>query len=131
MRLLLDTHLALWWITGNPATPATARSLIEDPSNLICVSAVSVWEIAIKFARPKGLPDDMPISGSQALDAFVAAGFEWVPVLPEHAAAVDRLPPVHKDPFDRLLIAQALTEPLRLMTRDDRLAAYGSMVMTV
>ena len=130
MRLLLDTHLALWSV-NDPARLASGERRLIEASERVIVSAVSVWEIAIKHARPKGRPDDMPLSGHEALDDFIRAGFTLLPVTAAHAAAVDDLPPLHGDPFDRMLLAQALTEPLRLLTRDVRLAEYGALVTVV
>ena len=129
MRLLLDTHVALWAIDGNPRLSAPIRALIMDETNEVAVSAVSLWEIAIKFARAKGRPNDMPFSGTQALAHFKDAGFALQSVSPEHAVAVDRLPRLHDDPFDRLLVAQALSEPLRLITHDAQIAAYSDSVI--
>lgn len=126
MNLLLDTHMALWAITDSPRLPAKARKLIAAPENEVFVSAASVWEIAIKHGLGRG---DMPISGEVALGYFRAAGYRLLPVLPEHAAAVESLPPLHTDPFDRLLAAQAITEPLRLLTHDATLARYSDTVL--
>lgn len=128
MRLLLDTHIALWAIADSPRLPARERALILDPGNDVVVSAASVWEIAIKHALGRG---DMPLSGAQAVEYFSQAGYEWLPVLPGHAAAIGNLPAHHADPFDRLLIAQALTEPLRLLTHDAVLARYSAAVILI
>ncbi len=125
MRLLLDTHIALWAITGDRRLSANACALILDTENEVIVSAASVWEIAIKHALARGRPDDMPVSGSQALNAFTAAGYAMLPISPAHAAAIEQLPRLHDDPFDRMLLAQAITEPLRLLTSDARVLAYG------
>ena len=126
MRLLLDTHIALWALTDDPRLSARARSLIEDPANQVLVSAATVWEIAIKHALAR---TDMPISGAEALDWFRLAGYDLLPISPEHAAAVERLPNHHRDPFDRLLVAQAQTEPLRLLRRDPLVIRYGEAVL--
>ena len=128
MKLLLDTHIALWAIADSPRLPPQARAAITEPANILYVSAASVWEIAIKHGLGR---ERMPVSGPEALHWFRAAGFEWLPVLPEHAAAVAALPPHHADPFDRLLVAQARHEPLRLLTHDQALAAYGELVWVV
>ena len=100
-----------------------ARRLIDDPDNQIVVSIASIWEIAIKHALPRGGPNDMPISGAMALAYFRDAGFELLDIAPPHAAAIETLAPLHADPFDRMLVAQALTTPLRLLTHDSRIAA--------
>jgi PIN domain nuclease of toxin-antitoxin system len=131
VRLLLDTHIALWAISDDARLPAEARTLIADPDNDVLVSAASIWEIAIKHALARGGPNDMPISGRQALKHFQAAGYETLAVTAAHAASVDRVPPKHSDPFDRLLVAQALAEPLHLLTHDAQLAQYGDTVMLV
>jgi PIN domain nuclease of toxin-antitoxin system len=126
--LLLDTHVALWALTDDPRLSQRARALIEDPANDVLVSAASVWEIAIKHALGRG---DMPISGDQALDWFRRAGYQLLPIAPEHAAAVEHLPDHHRDPFDRLLVSQAIAEPLRLLTHDPLVIRYGDVVIAV
>lgn len=131
MRVLLDTHIALWAIADDPKLPARARMLIVDKDNVIVVSAASVWEIAIKHALARGGPNDMPLSGVKALEYFQKAGYEMLAVTAEHAAAVERLRPHHMDAFDRLLVAQALAEPLRLLTRDKHVASYSDTVILV
>lgn len=128
MRLLLDTHVALWAITDSPQLPAKGRKLILDAGNEIFVSAASVWEIAIKHGLGRG---NMPISGSDALLYFREAGYELLSVSAEHAAQVENLPPHHADPFDRILIAQALLEPLRLMTHDAAFARYDAPILLI
>lgn len=129
MRLLLDTHIALWAIADDPKMPVKARALIADTENTISVSAASVWEIAIKHSlgRAKG----MPLSGTQALTYFREAGYDLLPVTAAHAAGVERLKPHHADPFDRLLIAQALAEPLTLLTHDKQVADYSEAIVLV
>jgi PIN domain nuclease of toxin-antitoxin system len=128
VNLLLDTHIALWAIADSPRLPARARELILAPGNTTWVSAASVWEIAIKHSLGRG---DMPVSGAQALAYFEASGFQLLAVSGEHAAAVGELPAHHADPFDRMLAAQALTEPLRLLTHDATLARYSDTVILV
>ena len=128
MRLLLDTQIALWALTGSARLGSLAQSLIEDPANEIYVSTASVWEIAIKYALKRG---DMPISGARAAELFAQAGYRELPVAWRHAAMVDSLPSLHNDPFDRILIAQSLTEPMRLLSRDAIVASYGAMVTPV
>ena len=128
MNLLLDTHVALWAVLTPGRLSPIARDRISDPAIDILVSSASIWEIAIKHRLKRGRADDMPLSGKDAAAAFRDAGYLILPVTAAHAAAVDDLPPLHADPFDRMLVAQALTEPLRLLTRDARLAAYGALV---
>ena len=125
MRLLLDTHTALWAISDDPRLTAKARDLIFDPANDPVVSVVSVWEIAIKHALSRPSPARVPISAARALGYFMDAGYRVLPVTAEHALAVEGLPLIHADPFDRLLVAQALVEPLRLLTHDDTVARYS------
>jgi PIN domain nuclease of toxin-antitoxin system len=131
VRLLLDTHIALWAIADHPNLSAKARRLIDDPDNQIVVSVASIWEIAIKHSLARGGPNDMPISGQDALGYFRDAGFELLDIAPAHAAAIETLPRVHADPFDRMLVAQALTTPLRLLTHDHRLTNYSDTVIAV
>ena len=131
MRLLLDTHIAIWAIGKVARLPPLARDLILDPANSVAVSAVSIWEITIKHAFDRGRPNDIAISGATALGYFRDAGFEIIPILPEHAIAVADLPSLHKDPFDRLLVAQAKVETLQILTSDKIVAAYGGMVTLV
>jgi PIN domain nuclease of toxin-antitoxin system len=126
--LLLDTHIALWALTDSPRLGDRARRLILSPANRVTVSAASVWEIAIKHALGRG---DMPISGQDAIGYFEQAGYELLPVMPVHAATVEDLPAHHQDPFDRLLIAQTLAEPLRLVTRDPIFVRYSDTVIQV
>lgn len=128
MNLLLDTHVALWAITDHPRLSAGARELILAPRAVVWVSAVSVWEVAIKHALGCG---DMPVSGQEALQYFRQAGYRFLAVEPEHAAAVENLPAHHQDPFDRLLVAQALVEPMRLMTHDATVARYSDTIIEV
>jgi len=95
------------------------------------VSAASIWEIAIKHALARRKPNTMPLSGTMALGYFQKAGYEMLAVTSGHAAAVERLKAHHTDPFDRLLVAQALSEPLRLLTHDRQLADYSDSVILV
>ena len=125
MRLLLDTHVLLWTLADDPRLRRNARAAIESASE-IHFSVASCWEIAIK-------------AGIGRLDADVAeirrvakqCGFIELPVLGEHVEALQGLKPLHRDPFDRLLVAQALTEPLRLLTHDPQVARYGDTIVEV
>lgn len=128
MNILLDTHIALWAIADSPALPNKARELISTPRNTIWVSAASIWEIAIKHSLGRG---DMPVSGEAALGYFRQAGYRVLAIEPEHAAAIEGLPAHHQDPFDRLLVAQALTEPMRLLTHDATVAKYSDTILYV
>jgi len=128
LNLLLDTHVALWAITDDERLSALARELIQSPRNAIWISAVSVWEIATKHALSR---ETMPISGKEALGYFRQAGYLFLAIQPEHGAGVEDLAAHHQDPFDRLLVAQALTEPMRLVTHDAILARYSDTVIFI
>jgi PIN domain nuclease of toxin-antitoxin system len=127
MRNLLETHIAFWAVTGSRRLPRTGQQIILGADE-VYVSAATLWEIAIKHARGKG---DMPVSSEQALQAFRDAGYALLAVKPEHAVRVEALLPIHSDPFDRLLIAQAQFEPMTLMTNDRLLGQYGAGIMRV
>lgn len=128
MRLLLDTHVALWAITDSPSLQQKAREMIESARVDVWVSVASIWEIAIKHSLGRG---DMPISGKQALHYFGVSGYRILSIEPEHAAAVEDLPMYHGDPFDRLIVAQALMEPMRLMTHDKILPRYSDSIIQI
>jgi PIN domain nuclease of toxin-antitoxin system len=123
MRLLLDSHVFLWWLQGSRHLSREARRAIASPTPEAFVSAASIWEIAIKVGIGKLKWSD---ARGFAIDASIAAsGFTELPVTARHAAAVRDLPPHHGDPFDRLLIAQALAESLRVVTADRVFERYG------
>jgi PIN domain nuclease of toxin-antitoxin system len=130
VRLLLDTHVALWAITGDPRL-SEATDLIGDPDNEVFVSVASLWEIAVKYGLNRGRPTDMPISAQDALGYFRNAGYELLDIVSAHVLAVGRLPMLHADPFDRILVAQALTVPLRLITHNARVARYSDTIIAV
>ena len=123
MKLLIDTHLLLWWLSNSPLLPARARRLIGDPDNTIFVSAVSLWEVWLKSSIGKlRVP-----SGFAA--KLAAEPFESLPLRAEHTPAVAKLEWHHRDPFDRMLIAQARSENLLLLTADGALGVYGRIVL--
>jgi PIN domain nuclease of toxin-antitoxin system len=126
VNLLLDTHTLLWFLNDAPQLVPTATSLIVDPANRKFVSMATCWEIAIKvrLGKVSADPDEVVL-------AIEASGFHELPVRATHAAAVSRLELRHSDPFDRLLVAQAMTEPLRLLTADAALAPYSELVVVV
>ena len=128
MNLLLDTHVALWAITDSPRLGPTPREWILSARSTVWISSATVWEIAIKHGLGRG---DMPISGEEAVRYFRAAGYQFLPIEPEHAAVVETLPNHHQDPFDRILIAQAIVEPMRLLTHDDVMARYSDTIVRV
>ena len=105
MNLLLDTHVALWAIADSPKLSQKARDLITSPKTTVWISAANVWEIAIKYSLGRG---DMPVSSQDAMRYFQESGYRFLAVEAEHAIAVEALPAHHQDPFDRILVAQAL-----------------------
>jgi len=127
MRILLDTHVALWAIADSPGLPAEARRLILSAAD-VYISAASIWEISIKHGLGRG---NMPLSGAEATAYFEEAGYLSLPITAEHAVYVEQLPPHHADPFDRILAAQAICEPMRLVTHDAQLARYSDTVILV
>ncbi len=125
MKLLLDTHVALWSVTADPRLSASAQALISDRANAISVSVASLWEIAIKHAvRPKGVRG-MPVNAREAATYFSGAGFDILPASAAHIFAIEDLPPWHSDPFDRLMVAQARAEGMTLLTSDATVAKYS------
>lgn len=128
MNLLLDTHVALWAITDSPRLSARARDLIQATRTTVWISTASVWEIAIKHALGRG---DMPVSGQDAARYFRESGYRFLPIDVDHALAVESLPAHHHDPFDRILVAQALIEPMRLMTHDPVVARYSDTIIEI
>lgn len=128
MRLLLDTHIILWALTADPRLTAPTQDLLLDPHNDVFFSAATLWEIAIKHSLRR---ESMPISAEQAMRLFVEAGYEELSITAAHAAKVETLPPLHNNPFDRLLVAQALTEPMRLVTHDRLIASYSDSILLV
>jgi PIN domain nuclease of toxin-antitoxin system len=131
MRLLLDTHVALWSVINDPRMPSSARDMIADRTNEIFVSVGSLWEIAIKYPLTRQGRGNMPVSAKQAREHFGQAGFRLLGITEEHTLAVEMLPLLHTDPFDRLIVAQALTEPARLLTHDAKVAAYSDTIIAV
>ena len=118
MRILLDTHLLLWALAEPEKLSATTRNRLDAAE--VFVSAASVWEVSIKVALGK-----LEADPSELLAAIEPAGFKLLPITGWHAAAVAALPLLHRDPFDRMLVAQARTEPLILLTNDTVLEQYG------
>jgi PIN domain nuclease of toxin-antitoxin system len=124
LRLLLDTHVLVWWLAGGTKLSARALELISDPANDVFVSAASVWEVAIKRALGK-----IRVEPEELVAAVAESNFRELPVTAKHAAHVARLPDHHRDPFDRLLVAQSLTEQAHLLTVDRVLGIYGPAVI--
>lgn len=128
MKLLLDTHVAVWMTNTPDRIPGDLLSADEDAYPNVFVSVVAVWEIAIKHAL--GRPDAPALSGHQAIFEFEAAGFTLIGVTAPHAAFVERLPPHHADPFDRLMLAQAIIEGMQFVTYDRHLSRYDVALLT-
>lgn len=128
MRLLLDTHLLLWAAGPSPRLSRQARRLIEDPDNELVVSIASLWEIAIKsgLGRP-----NFRIDAALFRRNLLNNSYQELAVTGEHAVAVANLPPLHRDPFDRLLVAQSLVEGITLLTSDPQVAQYPAPVRRV
>lgn len=128
MKLLLDTHLLLW-AAGEPARlPEAARAQIEDASNDLLFSAASLWEAAIKRGLGRA---DFQVDVRRLRRGLLDNGYLELPILSAHAVAVDTLPMLHRDPFDRILIAQAMVEGVGFLTADRALAGYGEPVQVV
>jgi PIN domain nuclease of toxin-antitoxin system len=121
--VLVDTHFLVWWAAGR-RIPKQAASLIQDPANELYASAASVWEIAIKVGLGR-----LDVDATDLVRALDAGGFTALPVTTQHAIAVTALPDIHRDPFDRLLVAQSRVENLWLLTQDRALEGYGAMVI--
>jgi PIN domain nuclease of toxin-antitoxin system len=128
MRLLVDTHLLLWAAASSRRLPREARRLMENAENEVLYSAASLWEIAIKAGLRKA---DFKADVALLRPALAEMGFVELPILGAHAERLASLPPLHKDPFDRMLVAQSLAEPLVLLTNDRVLTAYGEVVKVV
>jgi PIN domain nuclease of toxin-antitoxin system len=128
VKLLLDTHILLWSAGQPDKLSARAKSLLLDPSNSLYFSSASIWEIVIKRGLAR---DDFKVDPVRLLKQLVINGYEEVAVSSDHTLAVDTLPVLHKDPFDRILIAQARTEGMVLLTADEQVMSYGDAVMKV
>ncbi len=128
MKLLLDTHLLLW-AAGQPDRLSTsARRLVDEPQNEPLFSAASLWEIAIKRGLGRS---DFSVDARVLRRGLLDNGYLELAISGAHAVAVDTLPPLHKDPFDRILVAQAIVEGITLLTMDARVARYPAPVLMV
>lgn len=125
MRLLLDTHIFLWCIKGDTKLPKSVRSKILHASE-VYVSSASIWESTIKIALKK-----LDGNINEIVDSIIESGFIELPITALHAAAVSVLPDIHRDPFDRILIAQAISEPLTFLTADAQLKNYSELVEVI
>ncbi|MDA8049623.1 MAG: type II toxin-antitoxin system VapC family toxin [Rhodospirillales bacterium] len=128
MKLLLDTHVLLW-AAGTPRRlPRAARALLEDEANELMFSAASLWKVAIKQQLGR---EDFRADARLLRRGLLDNGYTELPVTSAHAVALDLLPPLHKDPFDRMLIAQALVEGIMLVTADANLARYPGPIQAI
>ncbi|KAB2325540.1 type II toxin-antitoxin system VapC family toxin [Betaproteobacteria bacterium SCN1] len=128
MNLLLDTHLLLWAASEPERLSAKARALLLDPANHLVFSAASMWEISIKNGLDRA---DFNVDPRRLWRMLLVSGYRELSVTSEHAVAVNELPSLHKDPFDRILVAQARVEGLTLLTVDKAVAKYGDGVRRV
>lgn len=128
MKLLLDTHLLLWAAGVPGRLSEAARSLIEDPEHELCFSAASLWEITIKQGLGRS---DFQVQPRVLRRGLLDHGYLEVPITSAHAVAIDSLPPIHRDPFDRILIAQSMVEGLLLLTVDESVARYPGPIRRV
>ncbi len=125
MNLLLDTHIYLWWLIDSPALSQRAHQMIED-ADQVFVSVVSIWEAGIKWRAGK-----LPVSPQTLVEGMNQNGLTGLPVNMAHTLQLTQLPDHHRDPFDRMLVAQAMAEPMFLLTSDRTLAVYGDLVRLV
>lgn len=132
MRLLLDTQVLIGiFVEKTPAAGTPAHAALTNPEHDPFVSLVSVWEVAIKHALPGKRSGAMPFAPREFLRLSLEAGMTLLPITPEHVFALQGLPPRHGDPFDRLLVAQAVAEGMLLVTRDKLLASYSDLAILV
>ena len=126
MRVLLDTHIMLWAMTNDPRLSKVAREIREDEQNEVYFSVASLCEISLKR---KIHPGHMPVCAREAKELFVADGYLELSFDSSHAEAMDDLPLLHRDPFDRMLLAQAKSEGMKLLSHDNRFSSYGDFVI--
>ena len=128
MKLLLDTHLLLW-AAGEPRRLSKrARTLIDNPNNELLFSAASLWEVAIKRGLGR---EDFKVDARLLRRGLLDNGYSELPIISDHVVATESLPPIHKDPFDRVLVAQATVEGVTLLTIDSLVAQYPGPIKTV
>ncbi len=126
MRLLLDTNIIIWAATGR--LPAEAARYIDDGDNALLFSSASIWEVAIKRSLRRA---DFTVNPVSLYSGLISAGYVELPIIGKHTLLVGTLPPLHKDPFDRLLLAQAIYEGIPLLTSDKVLSQYSSSVIYI
>ena len=128
MKLLVHTHILLWIAGVSRRLPASARDVIEDTSNVIFFSTASIWEVAIKARLGY---DDFAVDARKLRSNLIENNYQELPILGEHALGVANLPDIHKDPFDRIMIAQSFIEGLVMLTADRTVAKYGGLIRLV
>jgi PIN domain nuclease of toxin-antitoxin system len=128
MRLLLDTHILLWGASEPGRLSVDVLALLEDAENELFFSAASIWEVALKAGRDR---TELRVDPGVLRRALIDNGYTEVPIMGLHSAALGGLPPVHRDPFDRILIAQALVEGITLVTSDAMVARYPGPILRV
>jgi PIN domain nuclease of toxin-antitoxin system len=128
MKLLLDTHVLLWAVAAPERLSPSAQSLLGDVDHELLFSAVSIWEVAIKAGMGR---TDFRANARLLRRGLLDHGYVEVPVISQHAVEIDNLPPIHRDPFDRLLIAQAMIEGVELITSDTIVARYPGPIRLV
>lgn len=122
MRILLDTHIYLWWLADSTKLSLPARNIIHGATE-VYISSASIWEAGIKIGIGK-----LEANLDELIDNIQASGFIELPITAKHAKQATQLPDIHRDPFDRMLVAQALCEPLRLLTADNQIVRYSELV---
>jgi len=128
MKLLLDTHLLLWAAGERKRLSKQARTLIDNPDNELLFSAASLWEVAIKRGLGR---EDFKVDARLLRRGLLDNGYSELPIISDHVVATESLPPIHKDPFDRVLVAQATVEGVTLLTIDSLVAQYPGPIKTV
>jgi PIN domain nuclease of toxin-antitoxin system len=128
VRLLLDTHILIWSVHDSSHLSANAKNLITDLDNELFFSAASLWEIAIKTSLGRG---NFQVDLKRLRSALLQTGYDEIQVLGSHSFALSGLPPIHKDPFDRMLVAQAISEGVTLLTADPTVASYPGPIRKV
>jgi PIN domain nuclease of toxin-antitoxin system len=131
MKVLLDTHILAWYLSGDIRTPRAAKTMLADPETDACYSMASLWEVAIKVGLDRRQRDPMPAAAAELRDYADEAQLRLLDITLSHVSAAGSLPWHHRDPFDRMLVAQAQVDGLILLTADQLLQAYGEFVVMV
>jgi PIN domain nuclease of toxin-antitoxin system len=126
VNILLDTHILIWWATNDRQLTTQAREFISNPENNVFISSINIWEVAIKHSK-----GNLLLPPALLRNSALESGFEILSFRDTHAIQVSMLPPIHQDPFDRALIAQAFAEPMHLLTHDKLVAEYGNTIKLV